>query len=694
MSEAVAAPARVVKLERRGDVALVTIDNPPVNAASKAVRVALADAVREIDGDASIRAAVIACAGSTFVAGADIREFGRPIEEPSLPAVVAAILASSRPFVAAIHGTALGGGFELALACDARVIAKDAAVGLPEVTLGIIPGAGGTQHLPRIVGMAAAIDIVCSGRRIRAREALDLELVDRIAESDVVAEAVELAHSLAGRKHRVSDKRVPAEDPARVEEAAQAALKAGRKRPQVVAAIEAIRRSASTPYAEALKAEREVFNKLREGPEAAALRYLFFAERESAKVPELEGVAPRAISSVSVIGAGTMGGGIAIAFADAGYDVTLMDRETAAVERGFERIAKTYAGSVSSGRLTEEESQRRMARIRTTADVAAAAQADLLIEAVFEDMAIKKEVFVELDRAAPPDAILATNTSYLDVDEIAAVTSRAPQVLGMHFFSPANVMRLLEVVRARRTSPETLATALAVGRKLRKLPVIARVGDGFIGNRIYAAYRRQAELMVEEGARPEEVDAAIEAFGFAMGPFAVSDLAGLDIAWLNRKRLAPTRDPRSRYVEIADRLCELGRFGQKTRAGWYRYPEGARRGQPDPEVHAMIEAHSQAKGIARRPFTAEEIQWRELVTMVNEAALLLAEGVALRASDVDLVLANGYGFPKHEGGPLFWASRQDRSRLHRELDALEKVTGHGFKRGDIDAALAALGKAS
>jgi 3-hydroxyacyl-CoA dehydrogenase len=694
MSDAVAARARVVGLERRGEIALVTIDHPPVNAASKAVRAGLMEAVREIDGDAAVKAAVVACAGSTFVAGADIREFGRPIEEPSLPTVVAAILESSKPFVAAIHGTALGGGFELALACDVRVIAKDAAVGLPEVTLGIIPGAGGTQHVPRIVGLAKAIDIVCSGRRIRAREALDLELVDRIAEGDVVAEAVEVARSRAGRKLRVSARHVPPEDAARVEEAAQAALKAGRKRPQVVAAIEAIRRAASTPYAEALKAERAAFNALREGPEAAALRYLFFAERESAKVPDVDGVAPQAISSVAVVGAGTMGVGIAIAFADAGYEVTLMDRETAAVERGFERLEKTYASSVSSGRIAEDESQRRMARIRTTTDLAAAAQADLVIEAVFEDMAIKKEVFVELDRAAPPDAILATNTSYLDVDELAAVTSRAPQVLGMHFFSPANVMRLLEVVRAERTSPGTLATALAVGRKLRKLPVIARVGDGFIGNRIYAAYRRQAELMVEEGAMPEEVDAAIEAFGFAMGPFAVSDLAGLDIAWLNRKRLAPTRDPRARYVEIADRLCEKGRFGQKTRAGWYRYAEGARRGQPDPEVRAMIEAHSQAKGIARRTFTPQEIQWRELVTMVNEAALLLAEGIALRASDVDLVLVNGYGFPKHEGGPLFWASRQDRARLASELEALERVTGHGFKRGDIDAALASFGKAS
>lgn len=689
MSE-VADAARVVRLQRQGNIAVVTIDNPPVNAASKAVRTALLGAVRAIDADEGAVAAVIACAGKTFMAGADIREFGRPIEEPSLPAVVAAILASPKPFVAAIQGTALGGGFELALACDARVATKDAAVGLPEVTLGIIPGAGGTQHLPRIVGLAKAIDIACSGRRVRAAEALQLGLVDRVVEGDLIAEAVGLARSIAGRKSRVSERSLPAEDAANVESAAQAALKAGRKRPQVAAAIEAIRRAATTPYAQALQAERAAFNTLREGSEAAALRYLFFAERESSKLPDIEGVVPRGVSTVSVIGAGTMGAGIAMSFADAGYEVTLMDRDDEAVERGFDRIRKAYASSVAAGRIDEQECQRRVARIRRSVDLAAAAQSDLLVEAVFEDMQIKKQVFAELDRAAPPATILATNTSYLDVDQIAAVTSRPSQVLGLHFFSPAHVMRLLEVVRGARTSPETLATALEVGRKLRKLPVIARVGDGFIGNRIYAAYRRQAELMVEEGAMPEEVDAAIEAFGFAMGPFAVSDLAGLDIAWMNRKRLAPTRDPRSRYVEIADRLCEMGRFGQKTRAGWYRYPEGARRGQPDPEVTALVETHSKGKGIVRRSFTREEIQWRALATMVNEAALLLAEGIALRASDVDLVLVNGYGFPRHEGGPLFWASRQDRACLAREMDRLAEVTGHGFQRGDIDAALASL----
>jgi len=688
MSE-LAAATSPVRIEREGDVAVVVIDHPPVNATSLAVRKGLLQAMHAAEADASFAAAVIACAGNTFVAGADIREFGRPIEEPSLPAIVAAILASSRPFVAAIHGAALGGGFELALACDARIATRDAAVGLPEVTLGIIPGAGGTQHLPRIVGIPAAIEIACSGRRVRMEEALGLELVDRIAERDLRAEAVAFARSLGG-KRRVCDLAVPPSDPERIEEAATAALKAGRKRPQVVAAIESVRRAATTPYAEALQAERAAFTRLREGPEAAALRYLFFAEREAAKVPDIQGVAPRAVTRVAVIGAGTMGAGIAIAFADNGFEVLLVDRDEASVEKGMERVRKAYDASVSSGRVDAAQSATRLARIRAGAELAAAADADLVIEAVFEDMGIKKDVFRQLDAIARPGAILATNTSYLDVDEIAAATGRPADVLGMHFFSPANVMRLLEVVRAGRTGREALATALEVGRRIRKLPVIARVGDGFIGNRIWAQYRRQAELVVEEGALPEEVDAAIEGFGFAMGPFAVSDLAGLDIAWRNRQRLAKTRDPRERYVEIADRLCEQGRFGQKTGAGWYRYVPGARRGQPDPEVHALIEAHSRGKGIARRAFTAEDIRARLLAAMVNEASLLLEEGIAERPSDVDLVLVNGYGFPKHEGGPLFWASRQPAGWLEAELDKLAAATGFGFRRGPVERFLAAV----
>jgi 3-hydroxyacyl-CoA dehydrogenase len=575
-----------------------------------------------------------------------------------MPAVVAAVMDSPKPFVAALHGSALGGGFELALACDARIAAPGTRVGLPEVTLGMIPGAGGTQHVPRIVGIATAIGIVCSGRHIEAGEAQRLGLVDRIAQGDLRKEAVAMVPGTA--KRRLREAKVPAEDAARVEEAAQAALKAGRKRPQVVAGIEAVKMSATKPYAEALAHEREVFQELRASPEAAALRHLFFAEREAVKVPGIGAATPREVKTVGIIGAGTMGVGIAMAFADAGIDVQLVEADPAALERGMARIKDP-------------------ARVHPSTELGRVAGTDLVIEAVFEDMGVKTELFGRLDAIVKPGAILATNTSYLDVNAIARATKRPQDVVGLHFFSPANVMRLLEVVRGDLTAPDVLATALAVARRIRKLPVVARVGDGFIGNRIFFKYRQQAEFMVEEGALPEEVDAALEGFGFPMGPFAVSDLAGLDIAWRNRRRLDATRDPRERYSSVADKLVEMKRYGQKTGAGWYRYAPGARRGQPDPEVRALIEAASAEKSIARRAFAPEEIVWRVLVTMVNEASLLLDEGVAQRPSDVDLVLVNGYGFPRHEGGPLFWASRQDPERLKATLEAIAAATGFGFK---------------
>jgi 3-hydroxyacyl-CoA dehydrogenase len=650
----------MVRLEREGTVAVVVMDNPPVNASSHAMREGLLDAVRAVDADREITAAVLIGAGNTFVAGADIREFGKPTVPPALPVVITAIMDSPKTFVAALHGSALGGGFELALGCDARIAAPGTQVGLPEVGLGMIPGAGGTQHLPRIVGTATAIGIICSGRRLGADEALRLGLVDRIAQGDLRREAVDLARTAA--KRPVRDRAVPAEDAAKIEEAAAAALKAGRKRPQVVAAIEAVKSAAATPYAQAIAREREVFEKLRDSPEAAALRHLFFAERDAAKVPGIEGAKPREVNTVGIIGAGTMGVGIAMAFADAGIDVQLVEADPAALERGMGRV-------------------RDPSRIHPSTDLERVADCDVVIEAVFEDMGVKTELFRRLDAMVKPGAVLATNTSYLDVDEIARATQRPQDVVGLHFFSPANVMRLLEIVRGAATSPEVLATALAIARRIRKLPVVARVGDGFIGNRIFSRYRTQAEFMLEEGAYPEEVDAALEGFGFPMGPFAVSDLAGLDIAWRNRRRLDATRDPRSRYCAISDRLVEMKRFGQKSGAGWYRYAPGARRGQPDPEVRALIDAASKEKGFTRRSFSAGEILWRLLVTMVNEASLLLDEGVAQRPSDVDLVLVNGYGFPRHEGGPLFWASRQDPARLTAALDGIAAASGHGFRKG-------------
>jgi 3-hydroxyacyl-CoA dehydrogenase len=676
-----------VRMEREGSIAVLVIDNPPVNASSVEVRRAILSAIRAVCGDPAIEAAVIIGASHTFIAGSDIREFGKPIEDPQLPEVIAAIGTCAKPFVAAIHGAALGGGFELALGCDARVATTDAVVGLPEVTLGMIPGAGGTQYLPRLIGVAAAIDMICAGRRIGAGDAARRGLIDAVIEGDLRAGAVAFARNLDGRKRRLGTERVPAEDDGATEKAAKNALRAGRNRPQVAAAIDAVKSAATLPFAEALARERAIFQKLRMGREAAALRYLFFAERKAAKIEGLDGVAPKPVARVGVVGAGTMGAGIAMCFADSGFAVTLADRNEEAVQDGLIRIRSNYARMVASGRLGAEEVERRMQRIAPTARLQALANSDLIVEAVFEDMAIKTDVVRELDRILPSGAIIASNTSYLNLDQLARATRRPESVVGLHFFNPAYAMRLLEVVHGAATSPQTLATALDVAKRLRKLAVVARVGEGFIGNRIYAAYRRQCEFMLEEGAYPEGIDAALQDFGFAMGPFAVADMSGLDIAWAMRKRLAATRDPQERYVEIADRLCESGRLGQKTGAGWYRYRHGERKGEPDPEVHAMIETASASKGIVRRAFAAGEICSRALITMVNEGALLLSEGIAARPSDVDLVMVNGYGFPNYEGGPLFWASGQDRNWVLGELDRLCAVSGHGSRKGDVATAL-------
>jgi len=676
------------RLERKGAIAILAIDNPPVNAGSTEVRRALLLAIRAVGDDPSIKAAILIGAGKTFVAGSDIREFGKPLEDPQLPHVIAAIQNCPKTFVAAIHGAALGGGFELALGCDFRVAASDAVVGFPELTLGMIPGAGGTQYAPRLMGIAAAIEMICSGRRVGAHDAVRRGLLDSAIENaDLRAEAIAFALAHAGRKRVLGAETVPAEDNEAIEKAASDALRAGKNRPQIAAAIEAVKSAATLPFQEALARERAVFQKLRMGSEAAALRHLFFAERNASKVAGLDGIAPWAISRAGIVGAGTMGAGIAMCFADAGILVTLTDVNEEKVRQGLTRIRENYNRMVASGRIGASEMARRMERVTQSTGLHSLANCDLVVEAAFEDMDVKTAIFRELDRILPSGAVLASNTSYLDLDRIAAATSRPGKVVGLHFFNPAHIMKLVEIVRGAATSPETLATALAAAKRLRKLSVVARVGEGFIGNRIYAAYRRQCEFMLEEGAYPEDIDVALQEFGFAMGPFAVADSSGLDIAWVMRKRLAATRDPNERYCEIADRLCEQGRIGRKTGAGWYRYPEGARKGEPDPRTRALIEAISASKGIVRRTFATEDIRHRALVTMVNEAALLLSEGIAARPSDVDLVLVHGYGFPNHEGGPLFWASRQNRDWLLAELDTLSAVSGRGFRKGDVASLL-------
>jgi 3-hydroxyacyl-CoA dehydrogenase len=669
----------VVRLERERGCAVIVLDNPPVNVASATLRAQLLDAVQEFAANDAFKAAVLIGAGKTFVSGADLKEFGGPLLPPEMPQVLAAIGDCRKPIVAAMHGSAMGGGFELALACDARIGAPDLVIALPEVKLGIIPGAGGTQRVPRLIGVAKAIEFVTSGRRMPAQEAFSLGLLDAIAKADLRSEAVALALLLSGKRN-LANVPVPDESEEAVAAAAGSALKKAKGRPYIARAVEAVRWAAETPLDEGMARERAAFHALRTAEEAFALRHLFFAEREASRLRGLEGVTARPMAKVAVIGAGTMGSGIATALIEAGLHTLLIDSKADALQRAQSRIADLQARAVAQGRIDEAAGRARLARLTFGGELAQARDADLVIEAVFEDMDVKTAVMAELDRVLKPDAILATNTSYLNVDTLAAATRRPHLVLGLHFFSPANVMRLLEIVRGAKTSGEALATAFALGRRLGKVSVLAGVCEGFIGNRIYNVYRNQCEFMLQEGALPQDIDDALEDFGFAMGPFRVGDLSGLDIAWANRKRQAATRDPRTRYGAILDKLCEAGRFGQKTGAGWYRYPQGARRGEPDPFVEKIIAEDSAATGFTRRKIAPAEIVDRALGAIINEARLVLADGIAQRASDIDLVFVHGYGFPDYRGGPLFWASRQDPARIAKAVDLVAAATGFGFRK--------------
>ena len=676
-----------VRTEVINRILLIEINNPPVNAGSLAVRSGLLRAIEQLTGDPALNAAVIIGGGTTFVAGADLREFGQPLQEPQLPSVIAAIESCSKPVVAALHGAALGGGLELALGCDARIALQGTVLGLPEVKLGMIPGAGGTQRLPRRTGVAQALKIVCSGESIDTTLAQSLKLIDKVVASDLQSNALTLAASLAGRKCRIRDEPVPADEATTLEQAAQAAARTGKNRPAVLAAIEAVRNAGLLPFDEALPHEREVFQQLRVSTEAAALRHQFFAERAAVRLPADVKAQAREVGNLAIIGAGTMGTGIAIAALDAGLSVMLLEQDESALERGRQRVVDHYQGRVATGKLKPGVAAANESRLHPSTDWRRLAQADLVIEAVFEDLAVKLEVFGKIDAHARPGAVLATNTSYLDVDAIANATSRPQDVLGLHFFSPANVMKLLEVVRGAQTAPDVLATGMAIGKLLRKTPVLCGNAFGFIGNRIYNAYRKQCEFMLEDGAWPEEVDQALEAFGFAMGPFAVADLSGLDIAWRMRRAGAATRDPRERYVAILDALCEQGRLGRKAGAGYYRYADGKKDKVSDATVRQVIETASQQRGVRRETLSAEVIQSRALLAMVNEAALLLADGVAQRASDVDVVLVQGYGFPRWQGGPVFWARQQDRARLQSDLQQLAAHSGYGFTVANLSELL-------
>jgi 3-hydroxyacyl-CoA dehydrogenase len=653
-----------ISIRKHGDVLIVLSNNPPVNALSTPVRQGLVDAIAEAEVDDSVHAVVIACEGQTFFAGADITEFGKPPQNPWLPQVVDTIENCSKPVVAAIHGTALGGGLEVALACHYRVADKSAKLGTPEVKLGLLPGAGGTQRLPRVAGVPKALQMCATGNPISAREAFECGLVDRLVEGDLIPHAVAYAEEVrdvrplpksSERQDQLRDCNPEVFDNFRKENA-----KRFRGFEAPLKNIEAVRIACEKPYSEGVIEERKLFMELMSGTQARAQQYFFFAERKANKIDGLpENTEPRPIRKVGVVGAGTMGGGISMNFLSAGIPVTIVEMGQEALDRGTGVMLRNYEASAAKGKLTAEQVGKAMGLLTPTLDFAALADCDLIIEAVYENMDVKKEVFARLDRIAKPGAILASNTSYLNVNEIAESISRPGDVVGMHFFSPANVMKLLEVVRGDETAPDVLLTAMGIGKKIRKVPVLAGVCHGFIGNRMLMPRQIEATKLLLEGATPEQIDRVHVEFGMPMGPFQMADLAGVDIGW--------HRDP-TRIDSIRDALCAIDRWGQKKGAGFYDYDE-KRRPTPSPVVQQIIEDFAARQGVERRQISDEEIVERTLYTMVNEGAKILEEGIAQRASDIDVVWVYGYGWPVYRGGPMFWA---DTVGLDTIVDGLKR----------------------
>jgi len=643
--------------ELLGDIAILKAQNPPVNALGYDVRMGLMQGIARAEQDGA-KAVLIYGEGRTYFAGADIREFGQPPRGPNLPDICDRIETSPLLVVSSLHGTALGGGLEMALASHYRIAVPSARMGLPEVLIGVMPGAGGTQRLPRLVGLDASLDLITSGRQVGAAEALELGIVDRVTDGDPrevgLAYAQELLDSGAERRP-ISE--MPAPAPIDFDAVYDTVLQKGRGQLSPAVAVRGIQAAAELPFAEGMKRERELFIELMETDQRQGLIHAFFSERAVGKLPELKGVEPRDLNAIGVIGGGTMGAGIATAALLSGLDVTMLEMtpEAAAAAKG--RIESNLGGALKRGKISQARFEDLTGKALTLAvDYAALSDADLVIEAVFEEMDVKKTVFTQLDAVCKPGAVLATNTSYLDVNEIAAVTSRPADVIGLHFFSPAHVMKLLEVVVADQTAPDVVATGFALGKRLGKISVRAGVCDGFIGNRILSTYRTCADHMVLDGASPYQIDKALTAFGFAMGPYAVADLAGLDIGWAVRKRKrAEGIDPRARDSSYADKLCEGGNFGQKTGKGYYVYEAGKRARVPNPDVLPLIEAERAALGITPRDFSDEEIVRRYMASMVNEAAKVVGEGIARRPLDVDMTLLFGYGFPRYRGGPLKWA---------------------------------------
>lgn len=657
--------SEVVSYEVRGSIGLIQINNPPVNALSvnKGVLQGLLDAIKSGDHDPQVNAFLLIGGGKNFSGGADISEFGKP-KAPGM-ATLSDLLdymdTVTKPIVAALSGPTMGGGFELSLTCHYRLASKEAIVGLPEVKLGILPGAGGTQRLPRIIGAEQALELITSGAFISAEKAKSLGIVNEIIDGELLEGSIKwIKRALRSELPvaRVSERSVKtnADPEAFITEARAVAENKWRGYPAPLRIVECIDAAINKSFKEGMKIERENIEALIPTDESKSLRHLFFAERHANKVDGISKEVPIAkIQSVSVIGAGTMGTGIAMNFLNVGIPVTIIDTNDETLQKGIDTIKKNYLSTVEKGRLSAEDRDRRVALLQGSTALSSVSESDLVVEAVFEEMALKKAIFLELDSVAKPSAILATNTSTLDVNEIASVTKRPEQVIGLHFFSPANVMQLLEVVRADKTSKEVVATSMSLAKKIKKIPVCVGVCDGFVGNRMIHTYLREAEYLIEEGALPQQVDNAIESFGFAMGPFRMCDLAGLDIGWAIRKRRKSEGLVSKRYVSIPDQLCERGWFGQKTGSGYYTYESGSRVPIVNPEVNAIVENASSEKGITRRTIEANEIVDRLMYALINEGAGILAEGVAQRASDIDVIYAAGYGFPRYRGGPMFYA---------------------------------------
>lgn len=684
-----------------GDIAVIAMNNPPVNGLGLELRQGIAEGLARAAEDTAVQGVVLIGTDKAFSGGADIREFNSPkmIASPNLHEIVETMEAGRKPVIAAISGVCLGGGLELALGCHYRIARSDAQIALPEVKLGLLPGGGGTQRLPRVVGVETALNMIVSGEMVPASKLAPTALFDEVVSGELLPAALSFAQKLiveAKPLKRVRDLQIELPDAVAFFAAARERVKkAAGRLPAPLKCLECVEAAATKSFDEGMQVEREGFTFLVNGPESRALRHAFFGERAAMKIPDVpEDTPTRPIKAAAVIGAGTMGGGIAMNFANAGIPVHLLEMKQEALDRGLAVIRKNYENAVRKGKLTPEKLAQRMALIRPTLAYADLAQDDIVIEAVFEDMGVKKAVLEQLDAVMKPGAILASNTSTLDLNQIAAFTQRPPDVVGLHFFSPANVMRLLEVVRGAQTAKDVLATVMKLAKTIRKLPVVAGVCDGFIGNRMINQYSAEALRLLDEGALPQQVDGAVERYGFAMGPFRMSDLAGNDVGWLIRKRHYAEHAQMRREV-VADRLCELGRYGQKTGKGWYRYEAGDRTAHPDAEVEQIIAEARKAAGIAPRSIPDEEIVERLIYALVNEGARILEEGIALRASDIDMIYLNGYGFPLHRGGPMLYADMIGLGKVVQRIQEFAARPGANaafWQPAPLLAKLAAAGK--